>query len=194
MEANRIRKVSTDTAASGRACIAQITEDPKYELLRTKLYLGTDNQYPLEMLTDRSFPTQAEIKQIYGLHNEVQQCRKLILEGAAKIHPLVLANMVEAYSESDKVTVEAVGGRLSWGEINQRKKDIATRAQTNMADADVQISSQLQNQHQFELEQRQRAAAAFQQWNYQQQLIHAVNRPMTTNCNYIGSTVSCNSF
>ena len=203
MESSRMQKVAAETYTTGRDCLQRIIDNPEYENIKTKTYLGFDNQFPLQMLTDTSRPTKEDIKLLYKIYGETQECRKMMLDGAAKTHPLVLLTLVETFSESDKLWAEATSGKLAWGIFNQRRKDISTQAQTNMVQANMQIASQLQNQHQFEIEQRRRAAAAMQQWAYQQealnnqrQLIDAMSRPrMTTiNCNYYGNTATCNSF
>jgi hypothetical protein len=92
-------------------------------------------------------------------------------------------------------------GKLTWGQFNQGRRDITTQTQGKLVQANMQIGSQLQNQHQYEVQQRQRAAEAFAQWSYQQQqlnqqqqMINAVNRPRTINCDYFGNTAQCNSF
>lgn len=164
-------------------------------------YIGLDDAIPLEMLTDPSKPTKDEIKDLYRLHNDVQQCRKVLLDGMAKYHPLAVMTFVEGFTEADKLSIEATTGKLSWGHINQRRKDQYVQLRARLTQVDQQIAAQLNNQHQFEVEQRQRAAAAFQQWAYQQQalaqqqqLINAATRPTITNCNYGGGIMTCNSF
>ena len=120
------------------------------------------------MLTDTSRPTKEEIRLLYKVYGDAQECRKILLDGVAKTHPFVLLTFVGSFAESDKLWAEATGGKLAWGTFNQRRKDISTQTQTNMVQANMQIASQLQNQHQFEIDQRQRAAAAMEQWAYQQ--------------------------
>jgi len=138
---------------------------------------------------------------LYKWHARAQECRKIQLDGAAKIHPLVLLTTIETYSASDKLWADATSGRLTWGKFNEGRRNVALDAQRKSIEADAQITAQLQNQHQFELEQRARAAAAMQQWAYQQQAlqaqqqyINAVTRPRTINCNYYGTTAQCSEF
>ena len=175
-----MQKVAAETRATGRDCSQKIIENPEYQNIKTKIYLGPDDQFPLQMLTDTSRPTKEDIKVLYKIYGDTQDCRKIILDGAAKTHPLVLLTLIGSYAESDKLWAEATSGKLSWGAFNQRRKEILTQLQTNMVQAEVQIASQLQNQHQFEdREQRQRAAAAMQAY-YERQ------RTQTQTCSYTG--------
>jgi len=170
--------------------------------LKTKLYLSNEiMQMPLQYLTDQTRPTKAEVLDLYKAYGDVQNCRKIYLDGAAATPPFFLATFVESYSASDRVWAEAVAGKLTWGKFNEARKAIAAETQSKLAEADVKIRGQLQGQHQFEMEQRQRVAEAMQQWSYQQQqlmqnqqAINALNGPRTINCNYYGSTAHCTSY
>jgi hypothetical protein len=179
--------------------VQRVAENPEYEGIRTKLYFNADNQPPLEMLADKSHPTKEQIKLLYKIRDDVQRCRKILLEGPAKTYPVILLTLVNSFAESDKLWVEAAGGKLAWGTFNQRRKDISAQAQTNLKQADAQIASQLQsrneNQSQPDLEQKQHATAALEQWAHQQQIlanqqqaIFAESQPPTTiSCKYYGN-------
>jgi hypothetical protein len=137
---------------------------------------------------------------LYNLYDEAQHCRKIALDGAAAVHPLLVAALVEYFSDVDRVWIDAAKGNLSWGKFNDSRQSAYHQFQDKYAQISAQIGTQLQNQHQFELEQRQRAAAAMQQWAsqqqqiaVQQQAIAAANRPHMINCNYFGNTATCNS-
>jgi hypothetical protein len=163
IEANRMEKIANATASSFDACAAQIADNAEYENLKKKTSVTAPLQeMPLQMLSDNSLPTKDEIKLLYKLHSDRQECRKIVLDGASKHHPLTMMAIVDAFSEADKLWVEATGGRLSWGKFNQGRKDIDIRAQASLTQAQLQIGSKLENQHQNELAQRQRAAAALE--------------------------------
>jgi hypothetical protein len=195
MEARRIQQTAAQTEATGKACIESVAADPQYASLKNKTYLGTDNQFPLAILTDKTYPTRDQIALLYKLYGDLQECRKIALDGFAKMHPLYLLVMVETFSSGDHLWAQFADGRMTWGNFNQARRDITTQNQTKMAQAATQVDPQLQNQHQFELQQRQRAAEAFRQWAYQQQVLinqrHAIadaGRPRTINCK--GGTAS----
>lgn len=203
------QKVASAPTTLGLDCVQRVAENPEYDGIKTKLYFGADNQPPSEMLTDKSHPTKKQIRLLYDIRDDIQKCRKVLLEGSAKSYPLILLTLVNSFVESDKLWVEATGGKLDWGTFNQRRKDISTRAQANLVQADTQIASQVQsrneNQAQLDAEQRQRAVAAMEQWAHQQEMLanhqraivaQSEPRIMTIRCRYYGNgnTASCSSF
>jgi hypothetical protein len=208
-EGARIQRVAAEPTTLGLDCVQRVAENPEYDGIKTKLYFGADNQPPSEMLTDRSHPTKEQIKLLYNIRDDIQKCRKILLEGSAKTHPLILLTLVNSFVESDKLWVEATGGKLAWGTFNQRRKDISTQAQANLAQADTQIALQVQsrneNQAQLDAEQRQRALAAMEQWAHQQEVLANHQRAIpaepepritTISCSYNGNgnTATCSLF
>jgi hypothetical protein len=196
-----MQATAAETDAFGRACIQKAADKPEYAPLKSKTVLSLDSQIPLQMLNDKTSPNKQEIALLYRVYGDLQDCRKIFLDGASKTHPLILLTLVEGYANSNKLWAQTTAGRLTWGQFNEGRKDNLTQNQQKMVQANMQISSQLQNQHQSEMEQRQRAAAAFQQWAaqqqqmaLQQQAIDAANRSRTINCTYSGNTAQCDSF
>ena len=209
MEVARIQKSPAATAASSRSCVDKVISKPEFAGLLKKIYLSNESYttVPSEYLRNESKPTNSEISDLYKLHGEMQECRKIALDGASAMHPLFLATVVEYYSESDRLWAQATSGKLTWGKFNEGRQAVTTQYQAKLADADTVVRGDLQGQDQFEREQRHRAAAAMQQWADQQQLLNqqqqfyqqqqviaAANRPVVINCNYSGSTAQCNSF
>jgi hypothetical protein len=208
-ESTRIQRAPAEPTTLGLDCVQRVAENPEYEDIKAKLYFGADNQPPVEMLADKSHPTKEQIKLLYKIRDDVQRCRKILLEGPAKTRPVILLTLVNSFAESDKLWAEAAGGKLAWGTFNQRRKDVSTQADANLKQADTQIASQAEsrneNQSQLDLEQRQRATAAMEQWAHQQQVlanqqqaIFAGSQPpiTTISCNYYGSgnMVTCSLF
>jgi type III secretory pathway component EscV len=208
-ESARMQKVAAEPTTLRLDCVQRVAENPEYDGIKTKLYFGADNQPPPEMLTDKLHPTKEQVRLLYKVRDDIQRCRKILLEGSAKTHPLILLTLVSSFVESDKLWVEATGGKLAWGAFNQRRKDISTQAQANLAQADTQIASQVQsrneNQSQLDTEQRQHAATAMEQWARQQEALanhqraifsESETRITTINCRYYGNgnTASCSLF
>jgi len=199
IEGARMINANKEKGDQVSACLGEVYSKPDYAHLETKLYLK-GFQFPLQYLTDPSKPNKPEITDLYKLYNELQSCRKMALDGAATVHPLLVAALVDYYSEEDRSWIDAVKGNLTWGNFNEARRSAMNQFQDRTTQANMQVGAQLQNQHQFELQQRQQAVAAMQQWAYQQkqfyqnqQAINALNRPRTINCNYYGDTATCNS-
>jgi hypothetical protein len=201
-EATRIQQESSSTADQGKACLAAASQKPEYAHLMTKTYYGNENppNFPLRMLNDEARPTKQEIKSIYALYADVQNCRQLVLTGVSKAHPLLVLALTEGYSQSDRLWADFTKGKMTWGQFNTGRKTITEDTTTRLTQANMQIGSQLEQRHESEMEQRRQAAAAFSQWAaqqqafaLQQQAIDAANRPRIINCNYFGNSAQCAS-
>ena len=130
IESNRMMTAAAKTNAAANTCYQTVVGKPDYLPLKTKMHFGPDNA-PLQFLTNTSVPTKQEIALLYVFHADVQTCRKISLDGTAKVHPLLMLTLVESFSARDKVWAEVVSGRLTWGQFNQGLKDVFTQSQAN---------------------------------------------------------------
>jgi hypothetical protein len=198
VESLRMQNATRSVVAASAECMDGILGNPERQDILTKAYLGKDGQIPLAMLTDPRRPTQDDIRQIYRLHGDIQDCRKVALDGAAKVHPLIVMLLIETYAEGDKAYAGITSGLVTFGQFNQYQKDIFTNAQMKLTQVVAQIDAQLANRHQFELQQRAQAANAFSQWTAQQQRlinqqrnIDALTRRRPIACRYLGDQLVC---
>jgi hypothetical protein len=205
-QAGYMAQTETDMIGQGRACLDEAYQRPEFAHLKTKLFLDpTATSAPLEYLSDKMRPTKGDIADVYKLHAATQPCRKIYVEGAGRTHPAYVTIIVNSLADTDKLWVEFASGRMTWGDFNQRRADIARQLNQQISEARAMIASQLQNQHEFEMAQRQRAIASLQQWAYQQQVLEnqriaamsaaASNTHIgnTMLCTYAGpGTVTCN--
>jgi hypothetical protein len=94
-----------------------------------------------------------------------------------------------------------------WAHFTQSGEDlaqalgIASRLLPLEQQVGKEMTAELQQEHQAEMAQRQAVASAFAQAAHnfaeqhnQQQMINAINRPRTTDCNSFGNSVSCTSY
>ena len=156
-EADHIQSVSAQYGSASQYCNQKIADNPDYAPLKAKTSLDTPPQFTLQMLNDKTSPNKKEISLLYRVYGDRQQCRKIYLDGAAQMSPLLLNVLVENYSDGDKLWAQATAGRLTWGQFNQSRKDINTQGQQREIQVTAQINSQLQQQHQAELAQQQLA-------------------------------------
>jgi hypothetical protein len=198
IEASQIASATAGANASFQACTQNVANNPEYAPIELKTPISAYPQWSLQMLNDNSSPSKKEILLLYRVYGDMQECRKIPLDAASKMHPLLLLAAIETYSESDKLWAQVTAGRLRWGQFNQGRKQIYTGGQEKVLQANTQISAELNNQHYAELEERERAAAAFQEWASQQQqialqaqAIATMNRPRVINCSYLGATAQC---
>jgi hypothetical protein len=200
IEANRIATTLKETKTEKDACIRNITNNPQYEQILTKIYLGVDGDGPpLEMQTDKSIPTRAETEKLYKVHAEIKSCRKISVDGLSKMNASASSVALEGYAESDRLWVQLVGGKISYGEFNTGIQGNKLRTGQRLNQVGQQIANRLETQNEAELAARREAAATASQYLLQQQqlendrvaAINAANRTVMTNCNNFGATTNC---
>jgi hypothetical protein len=159
-EANRIKSVAADYKAAGMDCQQKIAANPDYAPLKAKTSIDAPPQFALQMLNDKTLPTKKEIALLYRVYSDGQECRKIYLDGASNMSPLVHSVLVENYAAAEKLWAQATAGRLTWGQFNEGRKDLAAQYQAQLDQAFAQINSQLRQENQAEIAQQQQARAA----------------------------------
>lgn len=129
------------------------------------------------------------------------KCRKQILEGLSKAHPAFVKVMVDQYSRLDSITVDLAQKDITIGKANEEILQSYDSFQSELQKARQRVNNQLQELRENEMEKRQAAVQALQQWSYQQQklqnqqkLMNELRTPTYTDCQYVGSTLSCTSY
>lgn len=157
--------------------------------------------YSLGLLSDESRPNADERRQVIGLHEASLPCRQTAITGIGRVSPNLSVALSETYREEDRALLMLVQGTGSWGEANRIISDARQNFRGRQVSILQQMDRDLQQRHVAEINQRQRAmdsaaaaGLAMQQANIQQQMINAINRPVTTNCVRTGNMVNCNSF
>jgi hypothetical protein len=189
-ELQRQTTIFNDMKPSLDACGKAINDDPSYDLLRTKMRIGTENA-SLQMLADKSKATPQEIASLYKLYDAYLGCRKILLEATAKTTPVRQMAYVEMFTAVDKIWADHVSGKTTWGEFNQTRDVAKAAGAQKLQEAEARIHGGLEHDHEAEMAQRQRAVNAMAEWSAQQQAIQAANQPRTTNCNFIGNSANC---
>jgi hypothetical protein len=97
--------------------------------------------------------------------------------------------LARTFAEADDDTITFVQRKRSWGEHVRRGRDRALAMQAGLQAEGQRIVAGLEQSHQAELARRQAALNAMAQWAQTQQVISAMNRPVTTNCMNLGSGI-----
>jgi hypothetical protein len=111
-EATRMQTVAAEQKATYDACFQRIADNPDYAALKLRTSLDVPPQYSLQMINDQTSPNKKEISLLYRVYGDIQGCRKIALDTASKVHPLVLAAFVEGYSNSDRLWGQATAGPI----------------------------------------------------------------------------------
>jgi len=199
VETMRLRSVAIETLIEAQACAAEISSKPRYADLGTKTHLVAGD-IPPHKLADARLLTITDSRALLWYFSEVQDCRRVMLEGAVRMHPLVVTILIEWFAASDRIYAEAIFGRLTWGQFNQALREVGLQAQARLQQADALIAANAQNP-QFENEQRLIAIQAFDRWINTQYVLVSRRRAIapadgglrSIRCNYVGPRLDCRS-
>jgi len=172
------------------SCVSAVYDAPDATPVQSKTPLKADD-ITLPQLADPSTATASETQAIFGLHPKLKECQRAVLAELGKSTPSFVPILVKEYGRFDDALLLLIQRKISWGDFNKRRRDNASVAQAAIQEAGRQLTSELREMHQNEMAQRQAAAEAIAQWAQTQQMINAMNRPVITNCNRMGSMVNC---
>jgi hypothetical protein len=171
-------------------CANEVYNAPEAASLRPHIPLDI-SQATLAQLSDQALATKPEIDAITLLYPRLKACQKAALDGLVNTMPGIVPILTKQYSAGDDDTILLIQGKLAWGERIRRARDRANNSLAAMQTEAHRVEAGLEQQHEAELGRRQAAAQALAQWAQTQQMINAVNRPVTTNCTGFGYSVQC---
>lgn len=171
-------------------CQAKLNASDAYGVMGRRLF-SPDREVSLADKASRALATDAEIAAIYAAHGEEQSCRRLRLQSVGDVSPAFVPVLAEWYAAQDQNLVRLVRRQLNWGAYYAADEEQRRKARAGMLAAKAQIDARLAASQEAEMQRRQRAAIFFQQWSFQQQLLNEVRRTRVTNCQYVGSSISC---
>lgn len=187
------------------ACIAKMKASPEYAALSGKIRLW-GGMPTLAQQTDASLATAEDAALLRSYHQQyLMPCRQISIDMVNKLSASYAPILVDRYAKTDAVYASLVTQKATWGDANKALAAIEADASTRMTAAMAETKAALNASHQAELNRRAQAAQALgasmvtmsnnmaiQQQN--QQMINAMNRPRTTNCQYVGAMLQCSTF
>lgn len=198
LEMARLMNSVESGKAASEACIAKVKEMPEYRLLAPYLPEGSAS---LAAQSNPAKATPAEIKAVFVVQEAGAECRKINLEGMGSLNPDMMALLARAYAKVDAGYLGIVERKMTWGEFIRVREAARTEFLDQAMAIARQMDRELQAAHKAEVDEYKEAAKAILIWSEQQhamyqrqKLIEAINRPRTTNCQYIGKRVSCTTF
>ena len=187
------------TALGMKACLERSARLPSYQALKDKLPPDDDSALAMDLQTNTGKPTPAEMLLLLEYHQDgLTPCRKLALLDQGNISPLLAAPLAEGYADADASYVRLVQGQISWGGYATAAHVRHLMVSQKLSSANAQIDRKSEISQTQEIQRRQVAAAAMARWvseqqalNQQWRMIDAQSRPVTTNCSYSGSLLTC---
>ena len=155
--------------AAARSCDTQVEATPEYQSI--KAYMPTDEGPSLATQTNSSKATPEEIRSIFAVHAAMAPCRKIRVEAAHDVSPLLVPRLVEKYTRNYAIFVGLVEKKLTWGEFSRALEALHIAGKKQFDAAIAQIAQGLNQSQSAEVVRRQQAANALAQWGYQQQVL-----------------------
>ena len=199
METLRVRSVAIESLVEANACAATIASKPRYADLATKTHL-ISGDIPAHKLADARVLTREDSRALLWYFSELQECRRVLLEGAVRMHPLIVTIFIEWFAASDRIYAEAIFGRLAWGQFNQALQELGAQTQARFRQGEALVAANVDNP-QFDNEQRLIAIQAFERWVSTQYVLVSRRRAIapqdgglrSIRCNYVGPRLECRS-
>ena len=94
-EVDRIQTQNAAAGADGEACLQAAFDKSQYTGIVKKGGFNFST-FSLQMLNDPSFPTKDEIKSLYAIYADIQDCRQLVLGGSGKAHQMYCSHLSKA--------------------------------------------------------------------------------------------------
>ncbi len=149
-------------------------------------------------MADPNFVSEQDKKDIIAYRAVETPCITIAVTEYGQAHPAYALVLTEFYSTRDKNIAKLMRGEINIGKFNELLSDSFVKFYQDVAATHYEIAQNLSQSHQYEQQKRMAAAQMMQNWGYQmqvlsqqQQMINAVNRPLTTNCRYIGQIWQC---
>lgn len=192
---------------SHNSCIDALRADPVLADFSSR-YPEYESSAPSSQLDSPAMVTE-DIRPVFAeAHRRVIACRQAYRRAMDAAYPEAGAVVAAEMAAIDRDWSAMVSGQITIGQAIRRANERDHQYQAQMAYVNNQVGANLQARHATELQNRATAAAALsaaavgmaavaqahQQAYQQQQLINAINRPVITNCNRFGSSVSCTSW
>jgi hypothetical protein len=165
-----------------KACNERIYASDQYQALKDKMPPNAGD-VPMSYLTNKTRVTPKEAALLVSLHEQyIAPCRHQAIDDAARAHPAYGAVMAQSMTQADVAYAKLIQGQSTWGEFAQASIERRAGYRTAMTDADAKIKQQLANAHAYEMHQREVLAASLRDMAFQEQVIAAMNRPVTVDC------------
>lgn len=127
-EAARIQDIAATDAPAIDACWRKVLTSPQHQALRDRMGEHPDSPTAsMKSNAARASPQEAVL--LRSLQREhLTPCRRLALESAAKVHPVIVAILTDSYARADANMARLVNLDITWGEyVSENQAIVAHR-------------------------------------------------------------------
>jgi hypothetical protein len=131
-EAARVHAITASDAPAIDACWRAALASPPHQALRDRM--GDHADSPTQaMKSNPQRATAQEAAQLIALQQDyLAPCRRMALASAAKVHPAVVAVLVESYAKAEANTARLVSRQITWGEFVSENQAIVTQRRSEL--------------------------------------------------------------
>ncbi len=178
------RMAAVDAVDKAKACVAAYKATPEYQMIAKRIWQFDDTDTAAK-LSDPNPLTPAERDALVQVHNQSARCRQIIISHDNQFAAWETPYWQDYFQRTDEIFYKLASGELPVGAAN--KLSIESRGTFQAA-----VSRGNANAVQVAEAQRQQAAEAMIRAGAQ---IAANSQPRmtTTNCTWLGNTLSCTS-
>jgi hypothetical protein len=131
-EAARVHGIAATDAPAIDACWRKGLASPPHQALRAKMGDHADSP-TLAMKSNAQKATPQEATLLWSLQQDyLAPCRRMALESAAKVDPMIVAILTESYARADANTARLIARDITWGEFVSENQAIVTHRRAEL--------------------------------------------------------------
>ena len=180
-------------------CFRRMNADPEARrVLHDKVGVGIDGPPTIQMLADKTTPTEEERQALVSFTSVRQSC---IAEGTsyrrANMPPEVWMQIEGLGEQTTLLFARLYASDITYGDYNRIHMEQTRNAMIRLANSDRQRAQAQASDDERRGQAFLQGLQAAQQQQYQQQMLRQqqiqMNRPVTTDCSRFGNSVTCTS-
>lgn len=172
------------------SCYEWLNKRDSWAPLKPKIAIGVpSDRLPLEMLADKSTPSDSELKLISQFKTERDTCEQVGVSFRSQYAPAEFRiNRASEMAALNSLFAKLYAREITYGEFNRLRSEVSTNAQAANARTSQRERETIAQQAVL----REAAALnALQNLQLQQQIRNQQNRAITTTCSRFGSDMNC---
>jgi hypothetical protein len=131
-EAARIHGIAATDAPAIDACWRRVLASPQHQALRDRMGDHADSP-TAAMKSSPARATRQEAALLQSLREDyLAPCRRMALQSAGKVHPTIVAILMDSYARADANTARLINRDITWGEYVSENQAIVTHRRAEL--------------------------------------------------------------
>lgn len=116
-----------------KACMAVVTDDPKYAPIAPQMRANGATHFTLVQLSNGNIPTAQEASLLATYEDNLDTCRDKFLSEVSAINPRGALALQQVRTNTRNIEILLIQRKITWGEAAQRTEAIMDSAQASFA-------------------------------------------------------------